>query len=99
VAAAAIENNVAIHAVTVGAPGDALKTLCGQTGGWTTSIDEPAAAVDALAKLYSALSNCYRIRYSWETESDAGEAIVRIEVHGAGGHGSRSSNRSDPAAR
>jgi hypothetical protein len=83
----AIENRVAIDAVVIGAPSEALKSVCERTGGILTQVPDVAGTGGALRNLYSALSNRYCVRYTSPVQEGGPAIIPRIEVWAGAGHG------------
>jgi HEAT repeat protein len=85
--AAAAANNVAIHAVVIGSPHDEVTGACERTGGILLTLPDLTELSSAFRSLYSALTNCYSLRYRPDPAGESGGAGGRIEVYGQDGRG------------
>src|SRR6185436_5489409 len=82
--AVAIKHGVSIHAITSRSPADWVKSVCDRTGGILVSIGDGLNLAAEFRRLYSALTNHYRIRYR---EEAGATTVLRVQVYSSLGRG------------
>ena len=97
--ASAIKHGVAIHAIVNGSPADWLKNVCDKTGGILVTLRDDVDLAVEFQRLYSGLTNHYRIRYRDDPAENAAAPVLKIQVYCGQGRGecSTSITASSPA--
>jgi len=85
-AEAAVADRVAIHAVVVGNPGDALKSICQRTQGMIVAAADATEVAAAFRKLYLALTQRYEVRYRSAPEQ-LPPSSTKLEIYCSEGRG------------